>query len=104
ATGQARAGLRVTVEPRSTVPDAVAPDDAADGLRDDRPELGLAAQVAFAGLDAVDREALRLRFLDELTYRGVAERIDSTEHGARQRVYRAMQRLRAALRDHRAPD
>lgn len=102
AADQARARQRITVEPRSAVPDGAADDPVdVDALVDDRRDVGRAAQVAFAGLDERDREALRLRYLDELTYRTVAERIHSTPQGARQRVYRAMQQLRAALRDHR---
>jgi len=103
ATDEARARGRVAVEPRAEVPEiAVEEADSTDAL-DDRVDIGRAAQIAFAGLDEIDREALRLRYLDELAYRHVAERIRSTPHGARQRVYRAMRQLRAALRDHR-PD
>jgi RNA polymerase sigma-70 factor (ECF subfamily) len=106
ATDQARARLRVAVEPRSVVPEQAADDDAVDivdALTDDRPDVGRAAQIAFAGLDPLDREALRLRYLDELAYRNVAERIHSTPQGARQRVYRAMQQLRAALQNDPPP-
>jgi RNA polymerase sigma factor (sigma-70 family) len=55
-------------------------------------------RAAFESLDPQHREVLRLRFLEDLGYDKVAERLDVTEHAARQRVYRAMQALRAALR------
>ena len=103
ATDAARSRARVSVEPRWQVPEQGVTDDLDPvDVLGDRGIGGPAAQLAFAGLDPLDREALRLRFLDELPYRTLAERIDSTEHGARQRVYRAMQQLRAALR--RVPD
>ena len=38
---------------------------------------------------------LRLRFVEELDYAAIAERLETTEHAARQRLYRAMQALRA---------
>jgi RNA polymerase sigma factor (sigma-70 family) len=103
ATDQARARARITVEPRADVPDAVISDlgipDASAGRRDGGP----AARAAFEGLDDTDREVLRLRYLEELAYGAVAERMHTTEHGARQRVYRAMQLLRAALRNDDKP-
>ena len=37
---------------------------------------------------------LHLRFVEELDYEAVAARLQTTEHAARQRVYRAMQALR----------
>ncbi len=55
-------------------------------------------RAAFDDLEPQHREVLRLRFLEELGYDKVAERLGITEHAARQRVYRAMQALRAALR------
>ena len=101
ATDQARARARVSVEPRAEVPDArrradVEPDD--DRARD-RRDVGPSAQVAFAGLDAADREVLRLRYLDELDVPSRRRRgCTPPSTRARQRVYRAMQALRAALK------
>jgi len=98
ATDQARARARVSIEPRAEVPEQISPHDPLDDLVRGRRDDGPSAQVAFAGLDAADREVLRLRYLDELAYRAVADRLHTTEHAARQRVYRAMQALRAALK------
>ncbi|MEX1007416.1 MAG: RNA polymerase sigma factor [Acidimicrobiia bacterium] len=97
AIDQARARARMSVEPHATLPDTPAPDSLPEEL-----VLGAADDVipraAFDGLEPQHREVLRLRFLEELGYDKVAERLDVTEHAARQRVYRAMQALRAALR------
>src|SRR5262245_26110680 len=103
ATDQARARARNHVfpledvaevgTPVGAITDPASPTDAiADG-----PDLSAPA-AAFAELAAADREVLQLRFLEELSYAAVAERMRTTEHGARQRVYRALQVLRAALR------
>ena len=84
------------MEPWADFPDAVSVEEAPDAIADDRTE-GLAPRAAFADLPDVHREVLRLRFLEELGYDAVAERLDTTEHGARQRVYRAMQALRGLI-------
>jgi RNA polymerase sigma factor (sigma-70 family) len=97
AIDQARARARVVVEPRSTLPDVAAPELLPDELvvrADDDPM----PRAAFADLAPQHREVLRLRFLEELGYDKVAERLDVTEHAARQRVYRALQALRTAIR------
>ncbi len=97
AIDQARARARVVVEPRSTLPDAPAPELLPDELvvraDDDR-----VPRAALADLAPQHREVLRLRFLEELGYDKVAEQLDVTEHAARQRVYRALQALRTAVR------
>ncbi|MET0626978.1 MAG: sigma-70 family RNA polymerase sigma factor, partial [Acidimicrobiia bacterium] len=99
ATDQARARARVSVEPRAEMPELGVLDPTIDeGPVDDR-DADVAARAAFDELDAIDREVLQLRFLEELAYETVAERLHTTEHGARQRVYRAMQSLRAILRN-----
>ena len=55
-------------------------------------------------LDLIDRlitdeeASLEPKHRASIEYRTVAERMHTTEHGARQRAYRAMQALRAALR------
>jgi RNA polymerase sigma-70 factor (ECF subfamily) len=97
ATDQARARARVVVEPRATVPDAPATDLEPEAalLRTDAQEL---PRAAFADLPEVHQEVLRLRFVEELSYEGVAARLQTTEHAARQRVYRAMQALRKIAR------
>ena len=102
ATDQARTRARVAVVPWADVPDV--PDVAAAELepeavmlRDDAQAL---PRAAFADLPRVHQEVLVLRFVDELDYETVAARLHTTEHAARQRVYRAMQALRAITRRH----
>jgi RNA polymerase sigma-70 factor, ECF subfamily len=101
AIDQARSRGRVVVEPWSEVPeqtsDDLAPDDVVE--RDAAEER--VPRAAFAELADADREVLRLRFLEELAYDEVAARLHTTPHGARQRVYRAMQALRSAVTDRR---
>ena len=96
AIDQARARARFTVEPHATLPDVPAhgqlPEELVLGVDEVIP------RAAFDDLEPQHREVLRLRFLEELGYDKVAERLDVTEHAARQRVYRAMQALRAAVR------
>jgi DNA-directed RNA polymerase specialized sigma24 family protein len=52
----------------------------------------------FADLPRAHQEVLRLRFVEELDHAAIAARLQTTEHAARQRVYRAMQALRALTR------
>lgn len=97
AIDQARARARIAVEPYATLPDVPAhellPEELVLRAVDD-----VIPRAAFDDLDPRHREVLRLRFLEELGYDKVAERLDTTEHAARQRVYRAIQALRTALR------
>lgn len=97
AIDQARARARFTVEPHATLPEVPAhgllPEELVLRADDD-----VIPRAAFDDLEPQHREVLRLRFLEELGYDKVAERLDVTEHAARQRVYRALQALRAALR------
>jgi RNA polymerase sigma-70 factor, ECF subfamily len=95
AIDQARARARVTIEPRATIPDALLDLGAEELLLDEESVLprGLLDELA-----PHHREVLQLRFFEELSYEGVAERLETTEHAARQRVYRAMQALRAKMR------
>ena len=97
AIDQARARARVAVEPRATLPDVAAPEllpeEVVVSADDDR-----VPRAALADLAPQHREVLRLRFLEELGYDKVAEQLDVTEHAARQRVYRALQALRAAVK------
>jgi RNA polymerase sigma-70 factor (ECF subfamily) len=94
ATDQARTKARMTVEPWAEVPDAASDDPAPDArlLHDDEHEL---PRAAFADLPRVHQEVLRLRFVEELDHAAIAARLQTTEQAARQRVYRAMQALRA---------
>ena len=105
ATDQARARARNHVVPHAELPDAGSAVASSTGASDapapdaiaDAPDLTEPA-AAFAALAPADREVLQLRFLEELSYPAVAKRMRTTEHGARQRVYRALQVLRATLR------
>jgi RNA polymerase sigma-70 factor (ECF subfamily) len=102
ATDQARARARVAVVPWADVADvsdieAVELEPEAVMLRDDARSL---PRAAFADLPRVHQEILVLRFVDELDYETVAARLHTTEHAARQRVYRAMQALRAITHRH----
>jgi RNA polymerase sigma-70 factor (ECF subfamily) len=97
AIDQARARARVVVEPRAVVPDAPAPELLPE-------ELVLRADAATITLAALDqiaphhREVLSARFLEELSSEKLAERLGTTEHAARQRVYRAIQAARTVVR------
>ena len=97
ATDQARSRARVRIEPWETLPDAVSaePEPGAALLADDERAI---PRAALAGLGDDDREVLQLRYVEELDYATVAERMHTTPQGARQRVYRAMQALRAIVR------
>jgi RNA polymerase sigma-70 factor, ECF subfamily len=94
ATDQARVNARMTVEPWAELPDEASVEPAPDArlLHDDDHEL---PRAAFADLPRVHQEVLRLRFVEELDHASIAARLETTEHAARQRVYRAMQALRA---------
>jgi RNA polymerase sigma-70 factor (ECF subfamily) len=99
ATDQARVRARVSIEPWASVPDAASADLEPEALvlRADAQRL---PRAAFADLAPGHQEILRLRFVEELDYGAVAARLETTEHAARQRVYRAMQALRAIARRH----
>ena len=76
------------------MPDAVSTDPAPDArlLHDDEHEI---PRAAFADLPRVHQEVLHLRFVEELDHAAIAARLQTTEQAARQRLYRAMQALRA---------
>jgi RNA polymerase sigma-70 factor (ECF subfamily) len=93
ATDQARSRARVSVEPWADVPDAAAVELEPEALVL-RADAGALPRAAFADLPARHQEVLHLRFVEELDYEAVAARLHTTEHAARQRVYRAMQALR----------
>jgi RNA polymerase sigma-70 factor (ECF subfamily) len=94
ATDQARARSRMSVEPWATLPEvaSVELEPEAVILRADAHAF---PRAAFAELPPKHQEILHLRFVEELDYETVAARLHTTEHAARQRVYRAMQALRA---------
>jgi len=94
ATDQARAKSRFAVEPWADIPEVVSADPAPDArlLHDEQHEL---PRAAFADLPRVHQEVLHLRFVEELDHAAIAARLQTTEQAARQRVYRAMQALRA---------
>ena len=97
AIDQARARSRVLVELHADVPEAVASDLQPDEVAVRASERDYPRAVV-AALAPWHQEVLRLRFLEDLDYRAVAKALDVTEHAARQRVYRAMQELRALVR------
>ncbi len=97
AIDQARARARVMVEPRAVLPDTAAPELLPEEIVVSA-DADRVPHAALAELAPQHREVLRLRFLEELGYDKVAEQLDVTEHAARQRVYRALQALRAAIR------
>jgi RNA polymerase sigma-70 factor (ECF subfamily) len=99
AADQARARSRVAVDPFADVPDAVSTEPAPDArlLRDHEHRV---PRAAFADLPPVHQEVLRLRFVEELDHAAIAARLETTEHAARQRLYRAMQALRAITQQH----
>ena len=99
ATDQARVRSRFAVEPWAELPDAVSADPAPDArlLHDEEHEV---PRAAFAELPRVHQEVLRLRFVEELDHAAIAARLHTTEQAARQRVYRAMQALRAITQQH----
>jgi RNA polymerase sigma-70 factor (ECF subfamily) len=94
ATDQARARSRMSVEPWATLPEvaSVELEPEAVILRADAHAF---PRAAFAELTPTHQEILHMRFVEELDYESVAARLHTTEHAARQRVYRAMQALRA---------
>jgi len=102
ATDQARARARMPVEPWANVPDVrdVAASELEPEARLLRDHAQALPRAAFADLSRVHQEVLVLRFVDELDYEAVAARLNTTEHAARQRVYRALEALRAITRRH----
>jgi len=100
ATDQARARARISVEPHADVPEVASTEPGPidlvvlDEIRNDQ-------RAALDALSAAHREVLELRFFEELDYEAVARRLQVTEQAARQRVYRAMQALRALVHESR---
>jgi RNA polymerase sigma-70 factor (ECF subfamily) len=94
ATDQARSRARMSIEPWATLPDVASAELEPEAviLRADAHAF---PRAAFAELPPTHQEILHLRFVEELDYETLAARLHTTEHAARQRVYRAMQALRA---------
>ncbi|HLM18712.1 MAG TPA: sigma-70 family RNA polymerase sigma factor [Acidimicrobiia bacterium] len=94
ATDEARARSRFAVEPWADLPDVASAEPGLDArlLHDEEREI---PRAAFADLPRFHQEVLRLRFVEELDHAAIAERLETTEQAARQRLYRAMQALRA---------
>ena len=68
------------------------------GTDDERFELVEYSATIAPTLQALpprDRIVLHLRFVEDLDHAAIAARLETTEQAARQRVYRAMQALRA---------
>ena len=99
AIDAARARARVIVEPHADVPE-LRVEATAEDLVLGAADLELSAD-ALEDLPEWHRSVLQMRYVEELDYADVAERLQITEHAARQRVYRAMQALRAVARRRR---
>ena len=97
ATDQARSRARVSVEPWADLPDVAAAELEPEAVVL-RADAGALPRAAFADLPARHQEVLHLRFVEELDHAAIAERLHTTEHASRQRVYRALQALRALVR------
>src|SRR4051794_4810578 len=100
AIDQARRRARIVMEPRADLPEFPALEDPVDEMiarLDDWTE----PLAAMAQLPELHREILQLRFGEDLDNAEIARRLEITEHAARQRVYRAMQALRAIARARR---
>ena len=63
--------------------------------------VGLDVEAALSLLPADQREVLRARVLEEQPYEEIARELDTTEPAVRQRVSRALRRLRTDLEKQR---
>ncbi len=63
--------------------------------------VGLDVEAALRSLPADQREVLRARVLEEQPYDAIARELDTTEPAVRQRVSRALRRLRTDLEKQR---
>jgi len=63
--------------------------------------VGMDVEAALSTLPAADRAALRARVLDEQPYEDIARELETTEPAVRQRVSRALRRLRIDLEKQR---
>ena len=71
---------------------------AAEPTQDRLADVDVARRL-LAGLPARQRAAVALRFYDDLAFAEIAMILDCTESTARSYVHRALQRLRAELRE-----
>jgi RNA polymerase sigma-70 factor (ECF subfamily) len=75
-------------------------DSAEDQLQTlERLETAASVRAALGRLPVRDREVLALRFLEELPFAQVGERLDISESAAKVRSHRALTRLRLVLED-----
>jgi RNA polymerase sigma factor (sigma-70 family) len=63
--------------------------------------VGMDVEAALSVLPSADRAALRARVLNEQPYEGIAREMDTTETAVRQRVSRALRRLRTDVEKQR---
>jgi RNA polymerase sigma-70 factor (ECF subfamily) len=63
--------------------------------------VGMDVEAALSTLPPADRAALRARVLDEQPYEDIARELNTTEPAVRQRVSRALRRLRTDLEKQR---
>jgi RNA polymerase sigma-70 factor (ECF subfamily) len=76
------------------------PDGAEDQLRTlERQQTAEAVRAALGRLGPRDREILALRYLEELPFAVIAERLDVAESAAKVRSHRALTRLRLLLEE-----
>lgn len=76
---------------------SVAPPDT--GVTDGRDELRTRLREEISRLPRKQREAVWLRWVEEMDYPAVARRLDCSVESARANVYHGLQRLREALAD-----
>jgi RNA polymerase sigma-70 factor, ECF subfamily len=92
-SAERRALRRLHVQPPALSTDEQAELEATSGLAD----LRAMVEAALASLAPEQREALRLRVVNELDYATVAERLGISQQAARARVSRGLRTLAASL-------
>jgi RNA polymerase sigma-70 factor (ECF subfamily) len=90
-----RRGRVEDVARRRLALERVAPD------LDEIEAVGMDVEAALSTLPPADRAALRARVLDEQPYEDIARVMNTTEPAVRQRVSRALRRLRTDLEKQR---
>jgi RNA polymerase sigma-70 factor (ECF subfamily) len=81
---------------RLGIPRLLAPDAALDAVHD-RQSFSESERRALASLPERDRELLRLRVIEERSYRDIAGRLRCTPQAARHRVSRLLRQLQCTL-------
>jgi DNA-directed RNA polymerase specialized sigma24 family protein len=76
------------------LPDLAAPDVELEAVFL-RAELRTLPKGVIEALPRAHQQILHLRFIEELDHAAIAVRMNTTEQAARQRLYRALQALRA---------